>query len=96
MGTPTAAGFHSALNGADFRESQGFRESQNRRVMGIHVADTHSFIDLHRHDVLQGQTKVYLFPLSHYISWKLDTVCSLIDSNLINRVLMGKLYIVYC
>lgn len=41
-------------------------------------------------------SEVYLFPLSHHISWKLDTFYSLIDLNLINGVLMGKLYIVYC
>lgn len=41
-------------------------------------------------------SEVYLFPLSHYISWMLDTFFGLIDLNLINGVLMGKLYIVYC
>ena len=64
MGTPTAAGFHSPLSGA-LRESQGLRERerQSRSVMGKHVADTHSFIDLrwpwlHWHDGLQGQTTI--------------------------------------
>lgn len=41
-------------------------------------------------------SKVYLFPLPHYTSWKLDTFYGLIDLNLINEVLMGKLYIVSC
>lgn len=41
-------------------------------------------------------SKVYLFPLSHYISWKLDTFYGLIDLTLINGALMGKLHIVYC
>lgn len=102
MGTPTAAGFHSPLSGA-FRESQGLRERQSRSVMGIHVPGTHSFIDLlwpwlHWHDGLQGQTTIQglSFPLSHYISWKLDTFYGIIDLNLINEVLMGKLYTVYC
>lgn len=41
-------------------------------------------------------SNVCLFPLSHYISWNADTFYGLIDFNLINGVLMGKLYIVYC
>lgn len=41
-------------------------------------------------------SKVHLFPLPHYTSWKLGTFYGLIDLNLINEVIMGKLYIVYC
>ena len=52
MGTPTAAGFHSQPSGGlkgksgIEREKARERESQSRSVMGIHVPDTHSFIDL--------------------------------------------------
>ncbi len=42
------------------------------------------------------RSKVYLFPLSHCSSWKLDAFFGLIDLNLINGAPMGKPYIVYC
>lgn len=76
MGTPTAAGFHSALSGA-FGETQWLKQRQNRSVMVIHVPDAHSFID--HHDLgsadmmcFKGRQlyKVHRFPLSHYTSWK--------------------------
>lgn len=41
-------------------------------------------------------SNVYLFPISSYISCNVDTFYGLIDFNLINWVVMGKLYIVYC
>lgn len=41
-------------------------------------------------------SKICFHSLFHYISWKFNTFSGLIDLNLINGVLMGKLYIVYC
>lgn len=71
------------------------RESGN--VMGIHVSDTHSFIDLYwplraQLDGLQGQTAIqdiFFHSLLHRVSWKTDTFSNIIDSNLINKLLMG-------
>lgn len=101
MGTPTAAGFHSPLSGA-LTESQGLREGGKAGVWWEYMFPTHLLIstDLGSIDMVgfkdRPLSKVYLFPFSHYISWKLDTFYGLIDLNLINGALMGKLYIVYC
>lgn len=69
--------------------------------MGIHVPDTPSFIDLlcpwlRRHDKLQGRSdgELHLSPLQRYVSCMTDAFWNLTDLNLINSVLMGKLYIV--
>lgn len=47
MGTPAAAGLHSPLSGPVGTDSGIEKERQSRSMMGTHVSDKHSFIDLH-------------------------------------------------
>lgn len=74
------------------RDGERRRERQNRSVMGIHVPDTHSIywsqLTLAPLTWWASRADHYptsiFFPLSHCISWKLDTFYGLIDLNLIN------------
>lgn len=102
MGAPTAAGFHSPLNGA-LRESQRLRErvKKIRSVMGIHVSDiAYSFIDLqwpwlHWRDGFQGHNNIQGISFSPFTLHFL-VVRYFLWLNWFNGVLMGKLHIVDC